>query len=261
MAQMTRMGAGWKRAGLMAALVLLLAWPAAAQEDEFRLNVRRTFGYGGGSQIQGNFRLEIIGPADLTQVTFTLDGQPLETVTAPPFELAFVTDRHPPGWHEFGATGTTAGGQTLTAASRRFEFVTGEQARQAMLRIMVPTLAVVGLLVLVSAGMPLLAAVRGGNRPPAGAHRNYGLLGGTICPKCGRPFGRHWWGLNMLTGQLDRCDHCGRWSIVRALPPNELARAEAAELEAERGRQAENAVPVSEAERLRRALDESRYQE
>lgn len=241
----------------------LMAWPAAAQEDELTLRVHRTFGYGAGSQIQGNFRLEVTGPADLAEVTFTLDGEPLATVSAPPFAMPFVTGEHPPGWHEFGATGLTAGGRTLAAAPRRFQFLSGEQARQTTLRVMLPLLTVAGLVALVSAAAPLLASFRRRGQPPlpAGAPRNYGLFGGTICPKCGRTFARHWWGLNLLGAKLDRCDHCGRWSLVRALPPDVLARAEAAELEAERARQGEAVVTLSDEERLRRALDESRYQD
>ena len=113
--------------------------------DETRLEAHRIiwsaildrpwFGYGAGSQIQGNFRLEVTGPDDLQAVTFTLDGEPLGTDTEPPFQRAFVTDDHPDGWHEFGATGITASGQTLTATPRRFEFVDPGQVGQVMGRI------------------------------------------------------------------------------------------------------------------------------
>lgn len=245
-------------AGLL--LVTATAW---AQDDELTLGVHRTFGYGNGSQIQGNFRLSISGPDDLQSVTFTVDGETLATDTEPPFEARFVTDSYALGWHELGATGTTAGGQTLTARPRRFEFVSGGQAFETVGRIMVPVFGILLIVMVFSLAGPILAAWRGRNQPPlpAGAPRQYGLLGGSICPKCGRPFARHWWGLNMVIGKLDRCDHCGRWSIVQAQPHDVLARAEAAELEHERARQAAGAPAISAAEQRRRALDESRYQD
>ena len=235
------------------------AW---AQDEELTLGVHRTFGYGAGSQIQGNFRLEASGPADLASVTFTLDGAELATDTEPPFETRFVTDDYATGWHELSATGTTAEGRTVTARTRRFEFVSSSQAFSMVGRIMLPLLAVVGVLLLVSVAGPMLASLRGRNQPPlpAGAPRSYGMLGGTICPKCHRPFSRHWWGLNMLTGKLDRCDHCGKWSIVRALPREMLDRAVAAELANERARQPA-APPTSAADELTKALEESRWRE
>jgi uncharacterized membrane protein YeaQ/YmgE (transglycosylase-associated protein family) len=47
-------------------------------------------------------------------------------------------------------------------------------------------------------------------RKQGSSAKNYGLLGAAICPKCCRPFPRHIWGVNMLVGKLDRCEHCGK---------------------------------------------------
>lgn len=55
---------------------------------------------------------------------------------------------------------------------------------------------------------------------------SYGLLGAAVCRRCGKPFGRRWWAPNVLVGKLQRCPHCGAWSIVRRATPEELARAE-----------------------------------
>ncbi len=70
----------------------------------------------------------------------------------------------------------------------------------------------------------------------------------------GKPFGMHIWGLNALGGKYDRCDHCGKWSIVRRASPSALAAAEAADAPAA-------SVPAGEAakERERRQLDDTRY--
>jgi Zn ribbon nucleic-acid-binding protein len=240
---------------------LVVAWPALAQTAALTLSVSKTFGFNNGSQIQGSFRLQASGPADLRSVTFTLDGEPLGEVSAPPFTFDLNTDRFAPGWHTVGASGQTADGQTLTAADRRYEFLSATQAQSAITRFIGPILGIVGLLVVVGMGSQLFFALRSGkNRSalPLGAHRTYGVWGGAICPKCQRPFSIHLWGLNALPGQkFDRCDHCGKWSLVRRANPAQLAEAEAAEL-----KYAQPTAPqleLSPEEKLKRDLDASRF--
>jgi|SRR5579859_2580035 len=249
-----------RRLGLYAlfALTLIVTFPAFAQSDTLQLTVRRNFGYGGGDQIQGSFRMAASGPADLARVTFKVDDQVVATVTAAPFQVDFVTDTYSLGWHNLTAEGQTASGQTLTSAPRRFEFVSAAEGWAAAGRIIVP---IFGVLVLVGIGVAIftLADTRRGRKSPTplGAARHYGLMGGAICPKCGRPFSRHWWAPNAGIGKLDRCPHCGRWSVVRAVPLDQLRAAEAAELQTA---QAANLVPeLSAEEKLRRQLDDSRY--
>lgn len=58
-----------------------------------------------------------------------------------------------------------------------------------------------------------------------------------------------------VKGQLDRCPYCGKWSVVRSLPLAQLRQAEQAELEQARGQIPE----ISEEERLKKELDDSRY--
>jgi hypothetical protein len=250
-------GASW-----VIALVLLILGgvvPALAQSDALQLFVRRNFGYSGGSQIQGSFRMEGMGPADLASVTFKIDQQVVGTSAQAPYRVDFNTDAYSLGWHTLSAEGQTTGGRRLTSAARRFEFVSAAQGQKAGAQIALPLLAVVGLALLVGAGVSLFQIRRAKNiKTPLGAPRKYGLFGGAICPKCGRPFSRHWWGLNAGLGKFDRCDHCGKWSIVRALPQEQLRAAEAAEVE-----QAKSTIPVPEisaAEKLRRQLDDSRFE-
>ena len=125
-------------------------------------------------------------------------------------------------------------------------------------RILLPVvgaLALVGVLVVVFTVIDIRRGRK--SHTPLGAARRYGLMGGTVCPKCGRPFSRHWWAPNALAGKLDHCPHCGRWSVVRALPLDQLRAAEAAELQ-----NAQPATPLpnlSPEEKLRRQLDDSRY--
>jgi hypothetical protein len=245
--------------------VALAARPAVAQTQTsgLQLAVHKTFGFNNGSQIQGAFRLEATGPNNLVSVTFALDGETLVEQTDPPFSFDINTDQFAPGWHTVGATGRTADGQALTAADRRFEFVSAAQAQTSVMNLIVPVFVVVGLLMVVGLGSQLFFALRGGKSRsalPLGAQRNYGLSGGAICPKCQRPFARHWWGLNALPGlKFDRCDHCGKWSLVGRASPQQLAAAETAEL-----KYAQPTAPLRDLtpeEKLKRDLDASRFEE
>jgi len=242
----------------LVAFLISIAIPAFAQSDTLQLGVHRLFGYGSGDQIQGSFRLTVTGPSDLTSVTFKIDDQIMATVTAAPFQVDFVTDTYGLGWHNLTAEGHTASGQTLTSAPRRFEFVSAAEGWATVGRIIVPVLGALALVGIVVAIFTVADMRRGRKSPtPLGAARRYGLMGGAACPKCSRPFSRHWWAPNVGIGKLDLCPHCGRWSIVRALPLDKLRAAEAAELQAA---QAANPVPeLSPEEKLHRQLDDSRY--
>ena len=259
----------WTKSGRGVSLFLALGWalvaalPVLAQAAGLQLAVRKTFGFNNGSQIQGSFRLEASGPANLVSVTFTLDGETLGQVSAPPFTFDLNTDQSAPGWHTIGASGRTADGQTLAAADRRYEFLSPTAAQSATMKIVVPLLVVVGLALAAGMGLQLFFVLRGGRSRsvlPLGARREYGLLGGAICPKCQRPFPLHWWGLNALPGQkYDRCDHCGQWTLVRRAGPLQLAEAEAAEL-----KYAQPTAPqleLSPEEKLKRDLEASRFDE
>jgi hypothetical protein len=250
-----------RRLRLFALLTLIIGVtvPAFAQTDELQLSVHRNFGYGGGDQIQGSFRLAVTGPADLARVTFKVDEQVVAMVTAAPFQVDFTTDTYGLGWHNLTAVGQTASGRTLTSAPRRFEFVAAAAGWAAAGRILLPILGALALVGVVVAITAVVDTRRGRKSPTSlGAARRYGLFGGAICPKCGRPFSRHWWAPNAGLGKLDRCPHCGRWSLVRAVPLDQLRAAEAAELQTA---QPANPVPeLSPEEKLRRQLDDSRYE-
>lgn len=251
-------------APVLAVVVALLAPALAAgaqtaEPDALTLFVRRNFGYGGGSQIQGSFRMEIQGPADLVSVTFRVDETVVGTDTEPPFRVDFNTDDYAPGWHAMTAVGQTADGRTLTSAPRRLEFLSAADSQAATLRVVGVMGGIVVVVMLAVFGLSLLPTLAGRRKTlPAGAPRDYGLLGGAICPRCGRPFPRHWWALNVsFVGRFDRCDHCGKWSMTTRASPEALRAAEAAELAAAAP---EAPTPeLSPEEKLRRQLDDSRY--
>ena len=116
------------------------------------------------------------------------------------------------------------------------------------------------IVVLVVVGLLQFALMR--KRNPAGVEpgtqRNYGFAGGSICRKCGRPTPRHMWGFNIGIGKFDRCENCGRWSVMQAAPMEVLRAAEIAE------KASENSKPTiaekTEEEKLRDLINKSKYE-
>ena len=246
---------------IVLSLIVLLAASALAQGDQpaLVLSLQRDFGYGGFGEIQGNFRVTASGPADLTRVVFWMDDQVLGEITAAPWQLRFITDNFPPGSHALAAVGYTADGRELRSNEIRTRFLSSEDAGQATTKLVVTLLGgIFGLMALSALISSLLFRRRAGTLPP-GAPRNYGLAGGAVCSRCGRPFVRHLWAPNMITGKLEHCPYCGKWAIVRAASRAELAAAEAAELQAGATAQADAALP--EQDQLQRDLEDSRFQD
>jgi hypothetical protein len=125
---------------------------------------------------------------------------------------------------------------------------------QATTSVLFPIL---GILALIIVGMVLLQVLpmsRNKRRFEQGGVHNYGAAGGAICPKCGRPFSRSIFGLNLLTGKLERCPYCGKWSITRPASIGALRAAEQAEVQG-----AQPAVrELTPEERLRQQIEDSR---
>lgn len=244
------------RTGLIALLIYQSAW--AQDQEALTLSMRRNFGYSSGTgRIQGNFTVRVDGPDSLARVVFLIDGQEMGEVTQAPFELKLQTGEFPLGVHTLSATGYTVDGQELKSNEQRREFVPAEEGLQAAGRIAVPIISVVFLVMLLSFVLPLILGRSKRSQLPLGAPRSYGVLGGAICPKCGRPFAMHIWGFNLVGGKYDRCPHCGRWSLVHHSSPDVLRAAEAAELQ-----QAQPTGPsASTEEEIRKELDDSRYQD
>jgi len=238
---------------LLPVFLLLSQTPGAPQ---LRLSLRREWGYGGfGGQIQGHFSVRAAGPEDLQQVVFYLDDEVLGTADAPPFRVRFVTDAYPLGPHRLSAVGYAAEGRELRSNTLEVTFVSAEQGWREAGRMLLPVLGVV-LGALLLSGLAVYLGERKRSPAPPGTPRAYGIFGGAVCPKCGRPFGRHWWAPNMLTAKLDRCPHCGGWSLARAASPEALRAAEEAELAAFHSAAMSPVPPQDEGAQ---ALDETRY--
>ncbi len=238
---------------LMAAL-LAVADRVSAQADPppLSLSLRRDWGYGGlDGRIQGRFTLRVKEESLFVRVVFYLDETEMAVLDEPPFAFRFHTGDYPPGEHRLWAQAFTAEGETVASEPIYAYFLTDEEGREATTRILI----VVGGLSLVSTVLAgLMLVVLGRSEKSAGG--SYGLLGGTICPHCGKPYAMHFYAPNLVTHRFDRCPHCGRWALVRRQPLDALRAAEGG---AEDNPQAP-ASQETEEERLRRLLDESRYE-
>jgi hypothetical protein len=237
---------------IAALLLILLPLSAAAQETDetLVLSLSRDFGYGGGNRIQGTFSLRASGSDDLVRVEFLIDGEVVSTDEEAPYRYQFNTASYEVGSHTFSARGYTADGTLIGSNQFSREMISSENAWQDVRDILVPLLAVIAVLaVLGTLGSALLGRKK--EHKPG----EYGAAGGTVCRRCGFPFSRNLLSPNLMAGKLERCPHCGKWGI--------LPRASSTELEAAEARLAQESQGTlgapSEDQRLRRMIDESRF--
>ncbi len=247
------------RIALLFALTLsLLAVNAAlAQAEELTLSFSRDFGYSSGTgDIQGTFSMKVSSPEGLVRVEFYIDETKIGEDTESPFKLQFITDNYPLGLHEMYAIGYTADGREYRSRVVTANFVSAEEGWQAAGKIAIPLISVIFGAILLSVVVPMLIGRGKREELPLGAERKYGLRGGGICPKCQRPFALPLFSMNLGFSKLARCPYCGKMSVVRVQPLAKLHEAELAELEQAEGR----APEISEEEKLKKELDDSKYQ-
>lgn len=222
----------------------------AQEEPQLRLTLSRDFGYGSGLQMQGTFSFRVEGPADLQRVQFLIDGEMIAEDTEAPFRYQFQTESYSLGVHTLTAVGFTIAGQELHAAELHREFVSGDVVTQNMVWIIAP------IVLLVVGGLAISGWIANRGQKQTGQVAYTGPFGGTICPKCNRPFALHIWKLNLAVGALDRCPHCGKWSMVNRVAPAALQAA----AEAMAAKTAESSpAPLNEQEKLRKQLEDSRF--
>jgi hypothetical protein len=248
---------------LLTLFMLILASPVLAQAEEFRLSVRRDFGYGAGANVRGDFSLTIHGNQDtIRSVTYFIDGETIATLPNAPFRHRFKTQHYPFGWRELWAEVETTDGRSVTTPIVRMNFLSADQQAQSFQNFVLPLLGGILLLSALGIGAQTLL-MRGTKKLPPGTPRKYGFKGGTICSRCQRPFAIHFWSVNLIGGYLDRCDYCGKLAFVRPRRRDDLEAAERAELAA--AESAESAPTASDdaltaEERLRRQIENSKYQ-
>jgi len=239
--------------------MLTVSYALAQSADQLELGLSKDFGYGGfGNDIQGLFSIKIHNPpASLVRVVFLIDTTTIGEDTQPPFSLQFNTDSYSLGEHTLSAMGYTSDGNEINSNVIQAKFVPANAATGGIVKIVLPIVGLVLLIGAISVFLPLVLSKGKLSSQPLGAQRNYGVGGGAVCPKCGRPFPLRLWWINLGLSKIDRCPYCGKWSLVRPRSLAELRAAEAAELSA-----VQAGTPItgeSEAEKLKRELDDSRY--
>lgn len=246
---------------LFVLLASLLFVPSvlAQDDEELHLSMSRDFGYSSGTgDIQGTFSMKVTGPETLVKVQFFIDETMIAEDTEPPFKVQFTTDSYPLGVHTLYALGFTSEGRQLRTREVTANFVSAEEGWQAALKIAGPVFALVIIAALLSAVVPALSGrgKKGQLLPPG--ERNYGVVGGTVCPRCGHPFALNLLSPNMVVGKLVRCPNCGKWFIGRRASPDALRAAEEAEWTQAHG--SPQVSELSEEEKARKALEDSKYQ-
>ncbi len=228
--------------------LLLAAIPASAQEA-LTLRLRRDFGFGLGSNVQGTFSFRVSGPDNLERVEFLIDGDIIGADDMAPFRLQFRTESYSLGIHTLSAVGYTGDGRILNSNTIQRQFVSGSSANRVALWIIIP------ILVLALGGRAVSSWIANRGRAHEDKLAVTGPFGGTLCPKCSHPFAMHIWGINVGLGKYDRCPHCGKWSLVRRVPSDVLHSASVA-LAKDVG---ENAPTTNDGDSFRQQLDDSRF--
>jgi DNA-directed RNA polymerase subunit RPC12/RpoP len=232
----------------------------AQSTNELQLGLSRDFGYGGfGNDIQGLFSMKIKNPSEnITRVEFFIDTISIGEVTQPPFSLQFNTDSYPLGVHTLSAIGYLSDGTEITSNKIQAQFVPAGAATSSIGKILGLVIGVLVLAALISIGIPLLLNKGKLSNLPLGAPRNYGIGGGAVCPKCGRPFPLRLWWINLGFNKFDRCPYCGKWSFVRPRSLSDLHAAEEAEVS--QAQPGSTIAGETEAEKLKKEMDDSRFQ-
>lgn len=248
-------GRRWLILGTCLLAMMFGAGTAVAQANTaLELRLSRDFGAGFGNRIQGTFSFRVSGPANLSRVTFYIDDDVVGEDSEAPFRLQFKTDDFPLGTHRLYAIGVTQDEQELTSNSLSRTFISSSSANRTTLYIIIP-------IVIIAVGGRLLSswiANRGNEGGNKAAQNVHGAFGGTICPKCHKPFAMHIWGPNIVVGKFDRCPHCGKWSVVRRAHPDVLNTAVEAMQQAEQ----EHTQPANKTDDetdWRKRLDDSKF--
>jgi hypothetical protein len=239
-------------------LIAITASPAFAQQDEYQLGLTRVIGFNSGDLIRGTMNLFVIGPADNIQsVKYLIDGKVVAEITQSPFSATFQTTEFASGYHDLSAVVQTKDGRSVSTATRKFNFATPEQERSGLFNILGPILGIVALVMVLGFAAQMLLFKNKFKSMPPGTRREYGIRGGTICPKCGRPYALHWWTPNLPGARFDRCDFCGKWSLVHRYSIDGLRAAEQKEIQS--FGTSEPIVEKTEEEKLREMLEKSKY--
>ena len=205
-----------------------------AQDTTYTVHVRRDFGYGMGSDIQGTFTIRLLGDEEKVEsAEFFIDEAVLYRTDEAPFSYQFSTQEFESGMHRLYAEVLLNNGNTIRTNAVQYNFLSQKEAGRQIRDVLIWIGgAILGAVAIVAVVQSLLISKDGKGTHQPGTPRNYGIMGGTICRKCGRPFPRHIWGINLVVGRLDRCDNCGKWVMTTRATPKALQLAEEEEMQA-----------------------------
>lgn len=200
---------------LVLALALVFSEAEAQEQSQWVLKLTRNFGYGSGSDIQGNMTLSLGGDLNsIAKVVYYMDDQVMAEVTQNPFKLPFNTDDYEPGVHEMRVEVFSRDGTVTPAGPIVYNFLSasdaGGKTTTMIVVILGITAAAMGLSWLISSRQKESGVVTGG------------MHGLAVCKQCGKTFPRSFFGMNMVIGKFERCPHCGKWQITRRASPLEI---------------------------------------
>lgn len=251
---------------LLALLVLIPVTSVMAQAEGMRIKLNRDFGYGGmGNQIQGTFSIEVTDNTPYQKVIFMMDEIVLGEKTEAPFRFRFSTDSYEPGIHQYYAIGVLADGTQVESNRITADVLSKEEANQALykiLGILFGSIALVGIISwavssVVSKKTAGSQVLEDGEMP-----QGFSLKGGSICPKCGKPFSFHFFSVNLPFYKVDRCPHCGKVVLAKSMTYQAVETIVLSKKKSKAGAVDNGngaAVEISEEERLKRQLDDSKY--
>lgn len=216
----------------------------AQGESSWTINLRRNWGYGAGSNIQGSMTLSLSGDlVSVTRVEYFIDDQVLSDQNEAPFSFSFNTDNYEEGVHELHARVYTKNGEVISVGPSIYNFLSSADAMNTTFQLIGVILGITLL------GMAITYFASSRNR--SSGEKSVGPLGLAVCKRCGLAFPRSIFGFNLVAGKFERCPHCGKWQLTR--------RASAAEIEQAERKLRPEEPPAVEKPSEKNALDESRF--
>ncbi|NLA80219.1 MAG: hypothetical protein GX853_05675 [Chloroflexi bacterium] len=216
-----------KKRGKFLLIILVLVFvltsfsPAFAQDEDYRLILKREWGVGIPGSVQGHMSLTVTGNLqEVKTVQYVMDDTEMITVPGTNVKHRFNTDDYPSGTHSFYALITFNDGQTVRSNTINIRFLAKAEAgkinRNIFLGIGVLTVLILLLTFLINKRKSKQ------NQQSDQAVTDSGLYGAAICPKCGKVFKRTIAGLNLVTHRYEPCPHCGKWSMTTRASKEEI---------------------------------------
>jgi len=217
---------------------------AQTEEAQWQLRLRRDWGYGMGSDIQGQLTLSLQGDtSQVEQVTFYFNGVKAFEQTEAPFRFSFNTNQFPAVINTMRADVLTRDGKLYTTLPLSYNFLSSKDANKNT-GLLVG--GIIGVALLITA-LSFVITSRGQGKDG----KTGGMFGLAICKECGQTFPRSIFGMNIVVGKYERCPHCGKWQVTVPASEAEIA-------EANWASQPEP-VSISESSHERDELEESRF--